>query len=356
MVTDLLPAEDVKVDYLRLSITRECNLNCLYCRPGASHPSFPPPDFLLSTGDGCEASPVRERAQRGHGKVEGLSCREMVEIVKVLAANGIRKIRITGGEPLLREDVANLIKMLSNIREIEEISMTTNGVFLKNMAGRLKKAGLSRINISLDTLKRNRYKDITGEDYLNEVLQGIDEALRVRLVPAKLNVVVMKGINEDEILDFVEFAFRKKVIVRFIELFSTGNGKYNFRDWFLPNSAVREKIEMGYGPLEEIGGVSESGYGVKGSGPARYFRPRGYSGLIGFIDTTTSNFCNSCSRIRMSCDGKLYQCLFSSEHLDLRKEISQSTRKSIQKFFAEKKYHTKHTVKHQPFEMSMRGG
>jgi len=278
----------------------------------------------------------------------------MVEIVKVLTLNGIRKVRITGGEPLLREDVADLIWMLSGIRELEEISMTTNGIFLKKMARSLKKAGLSRINISLDSLRKDRYKDITGEDCLIEVLHGIEEALCVGLLPVKLNVVIMKGINEDEVLDFVKLSCRQKIIIRFIELFST-HKDYHFFDYFVPNSSIKENIELAFGPLEELNGI-------KGGGPARYFKvnllpPTRWNrvGVIGFIDSASSNFCHRCSRIRMSCDGRLYQCLFSSEHLSLRNK-EKSLKQSLQTFIAKKKYYTKDTIKRESFEMSMRGG
>ncbi len=315
-----------KVDYLRLSVTSDCNLNCLYCRPRTE--AF----FHISP----------------------LSYKEMLEIVKVLAGSGIRKLRITGGEPLLREDIADLIGMLSGIRELEDISMTTNGVFLKKAARSLKKAGLSRINISLDTLRKDRYKDITGEDCLIKVFQGIEEALRAGLLPVKLNVVVMKGINEDEVLDFIKFASHKKIITRFIELFST-NKAYQFMKYFVPNSYIKEKIEMAFGPLEEVDGV-------KGSGPARYFKvnppqPRRWDrvGVIGFIDSATSDFCHNCSRIRMSCDGRLYQCLFSSQFLSVQ-DLLRSPVESFQKFIAEKKYYTRDTIKRESFEMSMRGG
>ena len=308
-----------KVDYLRLSVTSDCNLNCLYCRP-RTEASF---------------------------RTSPLSYKEMLEIVKVLAGNGIRKLRITGGEPLLREDIADLIGMLSGIRELEDISMTTNGVFLKKAARSLKEAGLSRINISLDTLRKDRYKDVTGEDCLTEVFQGIEEALCAGLLPVKLNVVVMKGINEDEVLDFVKLACHKKIIIRFIELFST-NKAYHFMKYFVPNNSIKEKIEMAFGPLEEVDGV-------RGSGPARYFKVSGNPGVIGFIDSATSNFCHNCSRIRMSCDGRLYQCLFSPQSLPVQ-DLLRSPAKSLQRFIAEKKYYTKDTIKREAFEMSMRGG
>lgn len=326
-----------KVDYLRLSVTGDCNLNCLYCRP-RTEASF-------------HTSP--------------LSYKEMVEIVKVLAGNGIRKLRITGGEPLLREDIADLIGMLSGIRELEDISMTTNGVFLKKAARSLKEEGLSRINISLDTLRKDRYKDITGEDCLTKVFQGIEEALRAGLLPVKLNVVVMKGINEDEVLDFVKLACHKKIIIRFIELFST-NKAYHFMKYFVPNSSIKEKIEMAFGPLEEVGpvrnGISNGVNGIKGSGPARYFKVNPLPlrrwdrvGVIGFIDSATSDFCHNCSRIRMSCDGRLYQCLFSSQFLPVQ-DLLRSPVESLQRFIAEKKLYTKDTIKRESFEMSMRGG
>ena len=310
----------VTVDYLRLSITNRCNLNCLYCRP---------------------------RPAKLFSPAAILSDEEIIKIVKLLVVNGIRKVRITGGEPLLKEGVADLVGRLSNIRELEEISMTTNGTFLKKWAGTLKRAGLGRINLSLDTLRKPRYTDITGQDRFNDVWEGIEQALGVGLWPVKLNVVVMKNINDDEVLDFIELACRKKIIVRFIELFSTHRENYQAPDYFIPNSSVRKKIETAFGCLEEAAGI-------KGGGPAQYFKVKQSSGIVGFIDTVTSEFCQRCSRIRMSCDGKLYQCLFSSKYLDLSKFAASP--EFIQRFIAGKRYHTKNTVKPHPFEMSLRGG
>ncbi len=333
---------NIAVDYLRLSVTDCCNLNCLYCRPLCSiysTDSLPAQKIWRSGADpGC--LPHKEE----------LSHKEMFDIVNMLADAGIKKIRITGGEPLLKKDVVDLAGILSGIGEIEEISMTTNGVLLKRFARPLKDAGLCRINISLDTLRKDRYKYITGQDKLNEVLQGIEEALYMKLLPVKLNVVVMKSINDDEIIDFVKLACSKKIIVRFIELFSTGSESCRFLGYFVSNSSIREKIEATFGPLEETDRI-------EGSGPARYFKVKGVSATIGFIDSTTSNFCHECSRIRMSPEGKLYPCLFSSEYLDLRKCSRMADNlKYVRRFIAEKIYYTKNTVKHRPFEMSMRGG
>lgn len=287
----------VTIDYLRLSITNDCNLNCLYCRPCTSHPFIP-----FEKQD------------------EALSSEEMIDIVKVLVANGIRKVRITGGEPLLREDVVGLVEMLSRMKGLEEISMTTNGTFLAKRARQLKRAGLSRINISLDTLKRDKYIDITGKDCLNEVFQGIEEALYMEFLPVKLNVVIMKGINEDEVLDFAKLTLNEPLIVRFIECLPILN---NYE--FIPNNKIKQGIEWKFGKLKAKRGVHH--------GPAENFQIKNSLGGIGFISPLSQPFCNKCNRLRLTSTGLLRPCLFSDFEVDLNKALKEGREEEIKTLF-----------------------
>ena len=186
---------NIGIDYLRLSLTDRCNLNCLYCTP----------------------------LERGQFLTRGevLSYEEIVRAVSLFVKAGVRKLRLTGGEPLIKKNIVGLIKMLKRIDSLEEIAMTTNGVYLKDLASPLKAAGLDRVNISIDTLKKEKYKSITGFDYFDDVWAGIKESLGSGLNPVKLNVILMKGLNDDEVLDFARLSFEYPLVIRFIEFFPT---------------------------------------------------------------------------------------------------------------------------------------
>ncbi len=260
----------MEINYLRISVTDRCNLRCLYCFPK---------DYLPRGGI--------------------LSFEEIRFIAESL---GIKNIRLTGGEPLVRKDFPKLVKMLSPLAE--DLSLTTNGVLLKDMAYELKKSGIKRVNISLNSLKRDNYRRITGEDRLSDAMRGIEEALRAGFSPVKINVVLLKGINEDEIMELAYLA-RDGLNVRFIELMP-----FLRDDLFLPTDEAERRIREAFGELEP----SE----LYGFGPARYYTVKGWKGKIGFISPITHKFCRYCNRIRLTSDGKIKPCLLSDIEIDIR--------------------------------------
>lgn len=317
-----------KIDYLRLSITDRCNLNCIYCTP------LEKKDFLT------------------HKEV--LRYEEMAKIVKIFVKAGICKVRITGGEPLIKKGIVDLVRIISEIDGVEELSMTTNGVYLKDFARKLKTAGLCRINVSIDTLKRERFKFITSVDCFNNVWQGIEEALRAGLVPLKLNVILMKGINDDEILDFVRLTLKYPLVVRFIEFFLVNKRSEALKSSLIKNDAVKKKIEEKFGRIEAS---SE----IRGNGPAKYYKLKTGKGLIGFISGSTSSFCNQCSRIRVDCAGRVSPCLFSGCVYDIRSLIKENKKDDeilarIKQIFEEKSQYRKKTIDARKIEMSSIGG
>lgn len=278
----MIDAYGRKIDYLRVSITDRCNLRCLYCMP-------PEGTDLLR-------------------REEILSYEEICKIVSVGVDCGISKVRITGGEPLVRKGVQELVSALSRMDGLEEVTLTTNGVLLGDLAWQLKSSGLERINISLDSLSRQRFEEITGKDGLPSVMRGIDKALEVGLTPVKLNVVVRKGMNEDELPGFARLSQRRPLHIRFIE--HMGFGMTDPTECFYPVYRMKEELSR-LGQLHPV----EKG---KGNGPAQYFKYDGSPGRIGFISPISDGFCGSCNRLRLTSDGKLRPCLFSDQELDLK--------------------------------------
>jgi len=281
----------MKANYLRLSVTDHCNLNCLYCRP---------PELV---------GQVKQE--------ELLSFEEITTIVDLAVEWGIRKVRITGGEPLVRNNIIDLVKMLSGIRGIRDLPMTTNGVRLEEFAHLLKKAGLSRVNVSLNSLNRKKFARITGKDNLLQVLRGIRIAREEGLEPIKINVVILKGINDDEILDFVDFAREKDLIVRFIEYMPVNWPEQN--GWYFSNTRVREIIERRWQALKPISFFSNCS-------PARYFKTNHTKLVLGFISPISQPFCHQCNRLRLTATGKLMPCLFSNVEIDLKKSLQRKNR------------------------------
>lgn len=272
----------MKLDYLRVSLTDRCNLNCVYCRPK-------------------EWVKLLRRE-------ELLSFEEIVKFVQFVTPLGVEKVRLTGGEPLLRRDLVKLVGMIASIKGIKDITLTTNGVMLEEFAGVLKNAGLSRVNVSLDTLNRRKFSQITGYDRLPKVLRGIKVARDAGLEPLKVNVVVLKGINDKEILDFVNFASKNSLILRFIEYMPVGGiGK---KCWYLSNQEVKKLVEKRWGGLEPAS--------FQGGGPAKYFRVKKIPLILGFISPVTRPFCHRCSRLRLSAEGKIKPCLLSGYEVDVR--------------------------------------
>ncbi len=275
----------MSVDYLRISVTDRCNLRCVYCNP---------------LGDSGFIAPK-----------EILRYEEIYRLVRLFADRGIRKVRLTGGEPLVRKDIAHLTNKLSSIPGIEDLAMTTNGVLLEKTAADLKAAGLDRVNISVDSVERESYKQITGLDLLDEAVKGIDKAIAVGLKPVKINAVILRGINENQIIPLAGLAQRLDVIVRFIEYFPTDKNTRPAGE-YIPNSRVRKTIENRFGPLMSL-------VGGKSAGPALYFRLAQSAGVIGFISGRSSMFCASCNRLRLTSDGKIRPCLYSAHSYDMKK-------------------------------------
>jgi len=268
-----------RINYLRISVTDRCNLRCIYCMPPEGVPWIPHSDLL--------------------------SYEEISTIVQMAAALGINKIRLTGGEPLIRPGLPNLVEMLSRIEGINEIAMTTNGTLLKEYAMVLKRAGLRRINISLDTLKADRFRYITRLGELKDTLKGIEAAREANLEPVKINVVVMRGINDDEVLDFAKLTREKGCHIRFIELMPFANVTE-----FVPSSEIRQSI-VSLGKLEPCSPIT-------GNGPTRNYRLPGAKGTIGFISPLSEPFCSACNRLRLTSNGQLCPCLLSDGGIDLK--------------------------------------
>ncbi len=268
------------INYLRVSVTDRCNLRCIYCMPPSGIPLIPQSQIL--------------------------SYEEILSVVRVTAEVGISKIRLTGGEPLVRAGLPGLVRMLSGVQGVEEASLTTNGTLLRKRAAELKQAGLTRVNVSLDTLKADRYRDITRLGELRDVLDGIEAARGAGLNPVKINMVVIRGLNDDEILDFARMTVDQEWHVRFIERMP-----FNSAVDFVPTSEVQQRIA-------ELGAL-EPRVPPTGNGPAAYYRLPGATGTIGFITPLSeAAFCSRCNRLRLSAEGRLRPCLLSDDEIDLR--------------------------------------
>jgi cyclic pyranopterin phosphate synthase len=241
---------------------------------------------------------------------EILTYEEMLRIVRVFATEGISKVRLTGGEPLVRKGITEFISRLSKIEGIEDLSLTTNGVLLKEFAQDLKKAGLKRINISLDSLRKERFYQITRRDDFDPVWAGIEEALRVGLSPIKINMVAIKELNDDEVESFAQLTFDLPLTVRYIEYMPSGNGEEWKEDDILTIPQIKSRLEK-VGKLIPI--PSD-----RWDGPAKRYRIEGAIGEIGLIGAVSSHFCDECNRLRLTPDGKIRTCLFSDEEIDVK--------------------------------------
>jgi cyclic pyranopterin phosphate synthase len=241
-----------------------------------------------------------------------LSYEDIIKIVKIGKEMGIKKVRLTGGEPLVRLNLDQLVAGLTKL-DLEDISMTTNGVLLTKYAEDLKKAGLKRVNISLDTLKRDKYKIITRRDKFSDAIKGIEAALNNNLSPVKINVVIMKGINDDEILDFVRLSRDRKLHVRFIEYMPLGGGEFIRGAEYLETAQVKDLIKKEF-TLKKAS--------VYGGGPANYFKVIEGKGTIGFISPMSQHFCNKCNRLRLTADAKLRPCLAEDIEIDFGNNLT----------------------------------
>ena len=270
------------VEYIRLSVTDRCDLRCFYCLPG-DYRDFSEPE-------------------------EWLSFEEIERLIGAFVASGVRRVRITGGEPLVRKNLPLLAGNLARIPGLLDLSLSTNAVSLGRQAEKLKSAGISRINVSLDTLRADRFKDITRGN-LNKVIDGLMAAKRAGFSPIKINMVIMKGINDDEVEDMIEFCIEHDFTLRFIETMPMGDTGRNAASYFLSLQDVKNRLAERY---ELIPGV------MPGGGPARYVQVAGSQLRIGFITPISQHFCETCNRVRLAVDGTLYLCLGQEHKFEFR--------------------------------------
>jgi cyclic pyranopterin phosphate synthase len=293
---------DRVIDYLRVSVTDRCNSRCFYCMPAEGVP-FIPPDRILRY-------------------------EEILLLADVFLGLGVKKIRITGGEPLVRRNILFLLGELGRKKGLRELVLTTNGLALGEHAGALKRAGVARVNVSLDTLKGETFRSITGRDGLGRVLSGIDAARDAGL-GVKINVVVMKGVNDGEVRDFVAFGIEKGLAVRFIELMPQRYNRGFARELFVSTGKIRESLEAGY-RLKPLG--TDAGDAASGLYEATELRPGPASAgvrcvhrgtMVGMISPLSDPFCRRCNRVRLTADGTLKSCLFGERGPNLKKLVEE---------------------------------
>ncbi|MFQ5825782.1 MAG: GTP 3',8-cyclase MoaA [Dehalococcoidia bacterium] len=271
------------IDYLRVSVTDRCNLRCIYCMPPEGIHLLPREDIL--------------------------SYEEIHRVVRAAVELGITRIRLTGGEPLVRDGFSRLVALIARIEGIKDLSLTTNGILLSRWAARLKAAGVGRVNVSLDSLREERFREMSRGGRLRDVLRGIRRAQELGLTPVKLNTVVVRGINDDEILDFARRTLDEEWHVRFIELMPFGREEDPTTS-FVSVEEIQQQIAA-LGRLEPC-------HPKAGNGPAQYFRLPGARGTVGFISPVSEHFCVSCNRMRLTADGRLRLCLLDDAEEDLR--------------------------------------
>jgi cyclic pyranopterin phosphate synthase len=279
-----------EINYLRVSITDRCNLRCVYCRPK----------------EGISL--------KGHDDI--LRYEDIIRVVSTSVKMGLIKVRLTGGEPLIRRDFVDFAAGLNRIEGLQDISLTTNGILLEKYARGIYDAGIHRINISLDSMNPQKYSQITKGGKLDDVLRGISCADRIGFSPIKINVVVIKGVNDDEILDFVQLAAQNPFQVRFIEIMPISEVNVHQPEEYLPTDQLQEEISRHF-TLEAINGKRNIS-----DGPARIFKIQGGLGEIGFINPVSNHFCATCNRLRLTADGKLRACLLKDEEIDLKEALA----------------------------------
>jgi GTP 3',8-cyclase len=284
-VTQLIDGSGRKINYLRISVTDKCNFRCLYCMPE----------------EGLQWLP----------KSEILSYEEIAEVVRQLQPLGVTSLRITGGEPLIRPNLDRLIAQLKAIPGIEDISLSTNGVHLPKHAESLRSAGLDRVNLSADSLRADRIAKISRRSLGFDPIVAATAAERAGLAPIKINVVVMRGINDDEILDFARLTLDHPWHIRFIELMPVGEMRDVTWDHVVPSDELLDRIA-------EIGALTPVSGPARGNGPAKYFAFEGAPGSVGVITPMTHTYCSTCNKVRLTADGRLRTCLFGDHELDLR--------------------------------------
>jgi len=282
-------AQGRRINYLRISVTDRCNFRCLYCMPE----------------DGMEWLP----------KAEILSYEEIREVVRQLAPAGVSRLRITGGEPTIRPDLDVLIRYLKTIPGIEDVALSTNGVKLPEKAERYAGAGLDRVNMSADSLRHDRIVKIARRDLGLDPLASLQAAEQAGLTPVKVNVVVMRGINDDEVEDFARLTLDHPWHVRFIELMPVGDMAALEWQHVVPSDEVLARVS------NALGGLSEAAEGPRGNGPAKYYRAAGAPGSIGVITPMTHTYCGECNRVRLTADGRLRTCLFGTHEVSFREAL-----------------------------------
>jgi GTP 3',8-cyclase len=284
------------VRYLRVSVTDKCNLRCVYCMPEGGLPWLK--------------------------RDEILSFEEVARVIEAAASVGVSSIRLTGGEPLLRRNLDRLVAMIASVPGIDDIALSTNGLLLEEQIAALTAAGLRRVNVSLDTLQPRRFEEIARRPGLERVLRAIDTAIASGLTPVKINCVVMRGRNDDEIESFAELSRRLPVSVRFIEAMPVVEYAQAQREEYVSADELLERLQR-IGDLEPVGGPP-------GNGPARYFSFPGAAGTVGVITPLSHDYCDRCNRIRLTADGRLRLCLFGDHHVDLRTPLrAQATREDL---------------------------
>lgn len=263
-----------KITYLRLSLTDRCDLRCFYCMPKTFTDYENPADWLLPA--------------------------ELERVVKAFSKLGVRRVRLTGGEPLLRRDLQDVVQRIAAIPEIDDISLSSNGVRLASVADQLHLAGVARLNISLDTLRPDRFKAITGGGHLERVLCGLKAAQAAGIEPIKINMVVLRGVNDDEVTDMVNFCLENNFTLRFIEAMPVGSTGRSAVSHYVDLAEVEQRLAERYTLEPAV---------MDGGGPARYVRVAGTALRIGFITPMSQHFCATCNRVRLGVDGTLYPCL-----------------------------------------------
>ena len=279
-----------EISYMRISVTDRCNLRCKYCMPA----------------EGIE--------DLGHENI--LSFESIERIVRASTELGITKFRLTGGEPLVRSGIVDLVEILAKIKGVEELAMTTNGIMLDKYAESLKKAGLDRVNISLDTMDSIKYAEITRGGDLNRVTAGINAAIKAGLSPVKINVVAIAGFNDDEIFDFVQLTLNHPIDIRFIELMPIGHTELDSSYKFMSSKDIKNRLPNII-HIEDYSGVADN-----------YKYPDAL-GKIGFISPMSNNFCGICNKIRLTSDGKLKPCLHSNQEIDLNQILKTNDNENL---------------------------
>jgi len=273
------------INYLRISVTDKCNLRCAYCMPVEGLPWIPKPELL--------------------------SYEEITAIVAQMADLGLRRVRLTGGEPLVRRDLPELVRMLRGLEVLDDLSLSTNAVLLADVAEELREAGVDRLNISLDTLRRERFTDLARRParFFDDTMAGIEAAEAAGFRPLKINCVVMRGFNDDELPDFAAITRERPWHVRFIELMPTEENLF-LSDRFVSADELLGRLER----AADLRAVE----GPRGNGPARYFQYEGAPGTVGVITPLSHNYCDRCNRMRLTADGRLRTCLFGTHEVDLK--------------------------------------